>query len=676
MAVTEQNPRNVSTAAAGATVFPYNFRILDKRDLLVTVNGVARTVDAHYTVSGVGAAGGGNVTFLSQLAGGEVVMRKRNMKLERLTDYQNLGDLRSPTLNNDQDAPVMMVQQLADDVARSLRIRPDYPLPVSVELPTPEASRLIGWNADGSALRNTDPSGPGDLALRSDLADATGGGELVAFGDPIAPSYLKTTSDIINGERVSVLRGISTTEWSGIRAGTNSKAFHVGINDMLAQMGAIGYGDLYFPAGFYGVGAPLSVPSNVSISGVRGRTWLRPEYNPAGGTMLLNVSGRENVTISGLGFDGRMPSMDNFVNTVVVFQSSDVVFEDCTWKDCKGIAVIFSSNVARSGVRNSRFSNCGTHNLVTGNNSDRRQAVALSSGTLALNLFNFVEDCHFEDIGLDAISISNQSHFTAARNKLNRNYAGGIYDSGSIYTSVTGNHLVNCGGNAIDVNGADYGIYSNNVIRNPVAAGVMLAGELTGSVVVGNMIRGAMQNPATLHKGAITLDPVPGIINHVVISGNVCEGNNGWGFYVRPGATPQGAIYIDPASNHFANNALGAVMSSDSAFVGSVGKTGTSVSGGGGTMKIIPATSSTTNPNHAIIEVVNTSTSQIGVFLARGTSPMQKLLDPGSVYEATDTGTETAVYYDSVSGNIMLKNRAVSAATYRVSVRGIGHAVG
>jgi hypothetical protein len=120
MAITEQTPINVSIATAGATVFPYDFKILDQAHLRVEVNSTAKVVGVDFNVTGVGLNGGGNITFTAPLAGTEVVMRKRNMPYDRLTDYQNLGDLRAPTLNNDQDAPVMMMQQIVALLGRFL----------------------------------------------------------------------------------------------------------------------------------------------------------------------------------------------------------------------------------------------------------------------------------------------------------------------------------------------------------------------------------------------------------------------------------------------------------------------------------------------------------------------------------------------------------------------------
>lgn len=183
MAVSNQTPRNVSVATAGATVFPYDFKVVDASDLLVTVDGVAKTLNVDYTVDGVGLDAGGNVTFLAALAGGETVMRKRNMAFVRTTDFQSLGDLRSSTLNNDQDAAVLMAQQIAEQQDRALTIPPEST--ANGTLPMPAALKPLVWNADGTAIENGDTTLTGDLLLRSNLASATGGkgASLVAVQD-------------------------------------------------------------------------------------------------------------------------------------------------------------------------------------------------------------------------------------------------------------------------------------------------------------------------------------------------------------------------------------------------------------------------------------------------------------------------------------------------------------
>lgn len=64
-----------------------------------------------------------------------------------------------------------------------------------------------------------------DTLIRTNLADtasASNGSGMVGFYDPLAPTFLKTTSDILNGLPVSILRFINKTEWADIRAGTST----------------------------------------------------------------------------------------------------------------------------------------------------------------------------------------------------------------------------------------------------------------------------------------------------------------------------------------------------------------------------------------------------------------------------------------------------------------------
>jgi hypothetical protein len=121
LTVTAQTPSNSSTGNGVTTVFPYTFKIISQADIEVSVDGVVQTLNTHYTVSGAGDNAGGNVTFLSAPASLSVVARRRNMALVRETDYQYQGDLPNSVLNPDLDAPVLMAQQLQEQIGRSLR---------------------------------------------------------------------------------------------------------------------------------------------------------------------------------------------------------------------------------------------------------------------------------------------------------------------------------------------------------------------------------------------------------------------------------------------------------------------------------------------------------------------------------------------------------------------------
>lgn len=188
MSVTSQIPRKVSTAAPGATLFPYDFKVLSKFDMEVQVDGVVKTVDVDYTLTGVGLDAGGDITFLTPMVGGESVLRRRAMSYERANDFQQLGDLRSQTLNNDQDAPVMMIQQLAEVLARCLQLPADSTS--SAQLPAIQALRPLLGNAAGTGFEFGDTTLTGDMLLRPNLAseDPTYGAALVKLraADPLS----------------------------------------------------------------------------------------------------------------------------------------------------------------------------------------------------------------------------------------------------------------------------------------------------------------------------------------------------------------------------------------------------------------------------------------------------------------------------------------------------------
>lgn len=152
MPVTDQTTSNSSTGNGVTTVFPYTYKILDEADILVEVDGVTKTLTTHYTVSGVGVSGGGNVTFVTAPASGAVVVLSRSMAYSRDTDYQENGDLLAATLDEDVDRVTMLVQQVRQLIRRAVKL----PSGVTADqvlgtgnTAAERASKLIGFDSDG-----------------------------------------------------------------------------------------------------------------------------------------------------------------------------------------------------------------------------------------------------------------------------------------------------------------------------------------------------------------------------------------------------------------------------------------------------------------------------------------------------------------------------------------------
>lgn len=112
MALGLYNGPNVSTGNGVATVYPYTFKIFAAADLKVTIDGVVQTLTTHYSVSGVGSSGGGNVTFVTAPANGVEVVIQRVKALTRSTDYQRNGSFDEETVDADFDSVMALLQQL------------------------------------------------------------------------------------------------------------------------------------------------------------------------------------------------------------------------------------------------------------------------------------------------------------------------------------------------------------------------------------------------------------------------------------------------------------------------------------------------------------------------------------------------------------------------------------
>lgn len=199
-----------SVANGVTTTFPYSFKILSEEDLLVTVNGLVRQLGVHYSVTGVGNESGGNAVFVSPPAANAVVERSRNMPYAREIQFQNLGDLLADTLNQDQDAPVMMIQQLASKVMQIII--------------DPGGSGQMVWDAKGAriirvgdATDDTDAlnkrtalvlleevqNGGGTIGVSPRLWTFEGDGEVTDFqlagADVTDPLFYDTAVEIVAG---------------------------------------------------------------------------------------------------------------------------------------------------------------------------------------------------------------------------------------------------------------------------------------------------------------------------------------------------------------------------------------------------------------------------------------------------------------------------------------------
>lgn len=119
-------PDNLSGDGANL-IFAYTFRILAEGDVLVQVKDSAGTfttqvITTDYTVSGVGAQAGGNVTFVVAPSGTDTVVLTRNMSIVQGTDYTENSTFPANSHEEALDELTMIAQQINDDGVRSIRV--------------------------------------------------------------------------------------------------------------------------------------------------------------------------------------------------------------------------------------------------------------------------------------------------------------------------------------------------------------------------------------------------------------------------------------------------------------------------------------------------------------------------------------------------------------------------
>jgi hypothetical protein len=138
---------------AGTTTFEFGFPIFRAEDVQVFIDdGPALTLITDYTVTGAGQDEGGAVTLMAAPEVGAAITMRRRLAIARTTDFQESGEFRANVLNDELDYQTAVIQQIANDIARSLVTAPTDPAG-NLTLPTlaDRKGRFWWWdNATGN----------------------------------------------------------------------------------------------------------------------------------------------------------------------------------------------------------------------------------------------------------------------------------------------------------------------------------------------------------------------------------------------------------------------------------------------------------------------------------------------------------------------------------------------
>lgn len=141
-----------------------------------------------------------------------------------------------------------------------------------------------------------------DLETRlRDAVNPLNGAKIVGFADPVAPAYLKTTSDILNAERVSVMRFIPTNLHSAIYDHTSVADVTANLNEAINAFDSGGC--LTLPPGLFNItGISMTNADNLMIDGSGWSTVIQ-NNNVSGGHALtlatpLTTQQNKGITLS------------------------------------------------------------------------------------------------------------------------------------------------------------------------------------------------------------------------------------------------------------------------------------------------------------------------------------------------------------------------------------------
>ena len=108
------------------TTFAYGFKVFDQGELTVILRSsdgteTVQTITTNYTVTGVGAAGGGNVVFGTAPASGVTIVILRELDLDQGLDLVPNDPFPAQSLEDSLDKLTFMVQQHNEELGRTIK---------------------------------------------------------------------------------------------------------------------------------------------------------------------------------------------------------------------------------------------------------------------------------------------------------------------------------------------------------------------------------------------------------------------------------------------------------------------------------------------------------------------------------------------------------------------------
>jgi trimeric autotransporter adhesin len=129
MTISTTTIKNSYNGNGSTSAFNYTFKISAESEMQVIIRSAAgtetvKTLTTHYTISGVGNAGGGAVTFTAGNipVTGETVILRRDTAQTQAMDLIDNDPMSADTIENAHDKSIAIAQELQEEVDRSIKL--------------------------------------------------------------------------------------------------------------------------------------------------------------------------------------------------------------------------------------------------------------------------------------------------------------------------------------------------------------------------------------------------------------------------------------------------------------------------------------------------------------------------------------------------------------------------